>query len=309
MIRAAGVYVLPKTGAPGGEVNIRIRGTNSIMGSNEPLYVVDGFPFGGNPSLINNNDVESIEILKDASATAIYGSRGANGVVMITTKKGTSGQTRIEYDGRFSTKKIRKKLDLMNASEYASMINTMYINDGEEAYFNNPESFGKGTDWQDLIFHDAPLWSHNLSMIGGNENTQFSVGLGSYDEQGIIKNSSYQKYSVRSNLNHKINRIFEVSFSTNYSHITTESKDSGGGGRGHSLIAGIIGAPPTVSPYNEDGTLRILNRSYPYIADAVVNPLNYIDRYPSKGKLLHENRGLLSYKSSDYNSILLSELD
>lgn len=280
--RAAGVYVIPKTGEPGGEVNIRIRGTNSIMGSNEPLYVVDGFPFGGNPSLINNNDIESIEILKDASATAIYGSRGANGVVMITTKKGSSGKTKIEYDGSLSMKRIRKKLDLMNASEYAKMINLMNVNDGVSPYFDNPEAFGKGTDWQDMIFHDAPLWNNNISLSGGDENTKFSIGLGAYDEQGIIKNSGYQKYTVRTNLDHKINKLFDVSFGVNYSRIETETKNSSGGNRGGSMIGGAIGAPPTLTPYNEDGTLRILNRTYSYIADGLVNPLNFIDLQKNK---------------------------
>lgn len=275
--RAAGVYVLPKTGAPGGEVNIRIRGTNSIMGDNEPLYVVDGFPYGGNPSSINNEDIESIEILKDASATAIYGSRGANGVVMITTKKGKSGATKVEYTGSFTQNSIRKKLDLLDASEYATMINMMYENDGGKPYFDNPASLGKGTDWQDFIFQNAPLWNNNVSITGGSDKTQFSVGFGAYNENGIIKHSQYKRYSVRANLNHQINKYVDMAFSTHYSRINKNNKDYGGVGRGGSLISGTIGAPPTLTPYQEDGTITVLRGAYPFIADGGINPLNYID--------------------------------
>src|SRR5690554_4501575 len=122
--RASGVRVSQTTGAPGGGLNVRIRGTNSIQGSNEPLYVVDGFPiFGNNPTVLNNTDIESIEVLKDASATAIYGSRGANGVVIITTKKGVAGETRVDLDLSYGQQELRKSLDLMNAAEYARFYN------------------------------------------------------------------------------------------------------------------------------------------------------------------------------------------
>src|SRR5690554_6008543 len=122
--RAAGVQVSQTTGAPGAGLNVRIRGTNSIQGSNEPLYVVDGFPiFGNNPTVLNNTDIESMEVLKDASATAIYGSRGANGVVIITTKKGVAGETRVDLDLSYGQQELRKSLDLMNAAEYARFYN------------------------------------------------------------------------------------------------------------------------------------------------------------------------------------------
>lgn len=275
--RAAGVYVLPKSGAPGGEINIRIRGTNSIQGSNEPLYVIDGFPFNGNPSIISNNDIESIEVLKDASATAIYGSRGANGVVLITTKKGKSGKTKIEYDGSYSLKSIRQKLPLMNATEYAQMINKMYVNDGVQPYFADPESFGEGTDWQDQVLQTAPLLNNNVSISGGSEKTQFSTGIGYYDEHGIVKGSSYTRFSLHATLNHKISDKLDFSMSSNYSRVNADQKNSSGGTRGGSLIGGMIGMPSTLTPYNDDGTIRRANLAYPFISDALMNPFNYIN--------------------------------
>ncbi|WP_257670192.1 TonB-dependent receptor [Parapedobacter tibetensis] len=274
--RASGVHVLPRTGSPGGQVNIRIRGTNSIMGSNEPLYVVDGFPFSSSPDLINNNDIASIEILKDASATAIYGSRGANGVVIITTKKGKAGKTNVNYTGGYSVNRIRKKLDLLNASEYAQMINAMFENDGGQPYFNDPGSFGEGTDWQDQVFHSAPLLNQSISLSGGNDKTVFSTSFGSYNEQGIIRNSDYSRYTLQANLSHQLNSYFDFSLNTNFSKIESSRKNSARGGRGNSMIAGMIGAPPTLQPYEDDGSLTILNRSYTYISDGLINPLNYL---------------------------------
>ena len=153
--RAPGVQVTQNTGAPGGAVSIRIRGTNSVQGSNEPLYVVDGFPISGsNPTIVNNTDIESIEVLKDASATAIYGSRGANGVVLITTKQGKSGKIQVDYEGSYSVQDVRKKLDLMNAKEYATFYNKQAQNDNLAPYFTQSQidGFGVGFDLQNIIF-------------------------------------------------------------------------------------------------------------------------------------------------------------
>lgn len=305
--KAAGVYVLPKTGAPGGEINVRIRGTNSIQGSNEPLYVIDGFPFNGNPTLISNNDIESIEVLKDASATAIYGSRGANGVVLITTKKGKSGKTKVDYEGSYSLKSIRHKLPLLNATEYAQMINKMYINDGAQPYFQNVESLGEGTDWQDQVLQNAPLFNNNISLSGGNEKTQFSIGTGYYSEDGIIKNSDYNRFSLRANVSHKLSDKFNFEFSSNFSKVNTSRKNSSGGNRGGSLIGGMIGMPGTLTPYNDDGTIRRANLAYPYIADALINPMNYIneqtDNYRANRLLMN---GALTYKPISGLSVKIS---
>ncbi|MGV3585970.1 MAG: SusC/RagA family TonB-linked outer membrane protein [Adhaeribacter sp.] len=277
--RASGVQVLQTTGAPGAGLNVRIRGTNSIQGGNEPLYVIDGFPFSGNPTNLNNADIESIEVLKDASATAIYGSRGANGVVLITTKQGKAGQTRVEFETTYSTQNLRKKLELMNGQEYAMLNNLQAANDKLTPYFTQEQinNFGEGTDWQDVVFQKAPMASSSLSVNGGNEKTQFSV-TGSYlGQEGIIKGSDYNRYALSTKINHKISNKFQINFSNNSSRLTTERKDSEGGSRGNSMIGAAISAAPISTPYREDGSYSILSQDYPFVAVDIRNPLNYIN--------------------------------
>jgi len=185
--RAAGVQVNQNTGAPGSSISVRIRGTNSIQGSNEPLYVIDGFPSSINS--LNNSEIASIEILKDASATAIYGSRGANGVVLITTKRGESGDTKVSFESSYGVQTIRQKLDLMNATEYANFYNLQQINDGRTAYFTQDQinSFGNGFDWQDFCFRSAPIIRNSVSVSGGNSKTQFAISGSSFNQQGITQ--------------------------------------------------------------------------------------------------------------------------
>ena len=279
--RATGVQVLQNNGSPGGNVSVRIRGTNSVQGSNEPLYVVDGFPLSGNPTqLLNNGDIESMQILKDASATAIYGSRGANGVVIITTKRGKSGATKVDVETSYSIQTITKKLDLMNAYEYATLYNEGAVNDGVSPRFTDAQiqSFGKeGTDWQDLIFRKAPMSNTSVNISGGNEKTQFSLSGSVFKQDGIIIGSDYNRYSMRTNLNHDISSKLSVSLSSTLTNIQSNRMNSGGGSRGTELISGILSSPPILKPYTDDGTYTVLGVSpYPFIATVMVNPLNYI---------------------------------
>lgn len=277
--RAAGVQVIQNNGSPGAPVSIRIRGTNSIQGGNDPLYVIDGFPFSGNPTQLNSYDIESIEILKDASATAIYGSRGANGVVLITTKQGAEGQTRVDIETSYSSQSLRKKLDLMNGTEYAQLQNMQAANDNIPLYFTEQEinSFGEGYDWQDLIFQDAPIFSSSVNVSGGNAKTKFSVAGGFFGQEGIVKGSDYDRYNLRTNLNHQISDKFSLNFNTNLSHLKTERRDSGGGQRGNSMIGSAISASPISQPYDENGSYTVLGNEYPFIAPDIINPLNFIN--------------------------------
>lgn len=278
--RAAGVQVLQNTGAPGGSVSVRIRGTNSLQGSNEPLYVVDGFPINGsNPTQLNNADIETIEILKDASATAIYGSRGANGVVLITTKRGKAGKTRVDLETSYSTQSLRKKLDLMNAKEYAQFYNEQAVNDKQNPYFTQAQidAFGQGFDWQDLVFRKAPIKTLSLNVSGGNEKTQFSLSGSTFNQEGIIQGSNYNRYSLRTNISHTLSDKFSINFSGTLSRLQTGQKTVSGGSRGNSMIAGAIAAPPTLTPYNDDGTYRTLAIAYPFVATDLINPLNFIN--------------------------------
>ncbi len=278
--RAAGVQVTQNNGAPGAGVSVRIRGTNSIQGSNEPLYVVDGFPISGsNPTMLNNADIESIEILKDASATAIYGSRGANGVVLITTKQGKSGKTKVDFETSFSTQTLRKKLVLMNAQEYATFNNLQAVNDKLIPFFSQAQvdAFGEGFDWQNLVFQSAPMKTTSLNISGGNEKTQFSISGSFFGQDGIVKGSDYNRYSLRTNINHKVSEKFSVNLSNTITKLITGRKDSEGNSRGSSMISAAISAPPTFDPYNADGTYRVLAIAYPFVATDLVNPLNFIN--------------------------------
>ncbi len=275
--RAAGVHVKQNTGAPGGAISVRIRGTNSIKGSNEPLYVIDGFP--GDIGTLNNNDIASIEILKDASATAIYGSRGANGVVLITTKSGKVGEIKVDIESSYGVQSLRKKLELMNASEYAEFYNEQQMNDVGSEYFTQAEinAFGKGTDWQDLCFRNAPIKNSTLTISGGNEKTQYAVSGSYFDQDGIIENSGYTRYSLLTNLNQKINDFISLQSSVRLSRNILLNQSSNGGNRGESLLGGIFSAPPTLSPYNEDGSINNLMISYPFMSNAIHNPFYFID--------------------------------
>ncbi|SFC76413.1 SusC/RagA family TonB-linked outer membrane protein [Spirosoma endophyticum] len=308
--RAPGVQVTQNTGAPGAGISVRIRGTNSIQGSNEPLYVVDGFPTSGsNPTIVNNSDIESIEILKDASATAIYGSRGANGVVIITTKQGKAGKMTVDYEGSYSIQSLRKRLDLMNAKEYAMFYNEQAANDKVTPYFTQDQvnSFGDGYDWQNLVFQKAPMQTHNLTVSGGTEKTRFSVGGSIFNQEGIIRGSDYKRYSLRANISTDVSKKFNLTYGATLTKILTGRQNSGGGNRGGTLISAAISAPPTLTPYNDDGSYRVLATAYPFISNVLINPLNYLEQFSDN---VDANRILanaaLTFKPFDGLSIKIS---
>ena len=221
--RASGVMVTQTSGAPGAVASIRIRGTSSLQGGNEPLYVIDGFPVysgdgfgntGGNSKLsglatLNPTDIESVEVLKDASATAIYGARAANGVVLITTKSGKKGQDVITFDSYYGVQSLPKKIDLLNAYEFALLTNEAFTFDGyapiyDEAKMAELKANPKGTDWQDEIYRNAPIQSYNLSISGGDDKTHYSISGSYFDQKGIIIESDFKRYTGRLNLDRKI---------------------------------------------------------------------------------------------------------
>ena len=299
--RASGVQVLQNTGAPGDGISIRIRGTNSLQGNNEPLYVIDGFPTD-DPTLVNNADIESIEILKDASATAIYGSRGANGVVLITTKKGKAGKTQVNIESSYSSQTLRKKLKLMNAKQYATLYNEQQINDNGTPFFSQGyiDSLGKGYDWQNLVFQAAPMKTLSVNINGGTEKTQFSVTGSTVNQKGIIKGSEYSRYSLDFNINHAISKKLNVSLASIMTRTMNDQlNDGAGSNRGQSMISGAISAPPTLTPYNADGSYTVLSTSYPFISSGIVNPLNYINEQTNQ---IRQNK-ILTNAAVIYNPI------
>lgn len=167
----------------------------------------------------------------------------------------------------------------MNATEYAQFYNMQQLNDTGKEYFTVDQiaGFGEGYDWQDLIFRNAPILRTNLSITGGNEKTQFMLGGSVYMQDGIIKGSDYDRYSLQAKINHKVNKYFAVNFSSSLTRAETDRKDSGGGARGSSMISSAISAPPTLTPYNEDGSYRVLATEYPFVATDIINPVNFIN--------------------------------
>lgn len=295
--RVPGVMISANTGSPEGNFTIRVRGTNSIRGGNDPLYVVDGMP--ANPSSINSQDIESVEVLKDASATAIYGSRGANGVILITTKKGKTGATSVSYEGSYGIQSLIKKMDMLDATEWATLVNEQQVNDVGKAYFTPEQvaAFGKGTDWQDLMYRTAPIQNHNLTISGGNEKTQVLVSGSLMLRDGIIKPSQYNKYNLRGNINHQINEHFDVALIMAYARTTKRTRNDNGNNRGGSIIGAALSAPPSLSPYNEDGSYNNLMLAYPFLSNALINPVNVINERESRTRAnLINTNAALTYK-------------
>ena len=296
--KAAGVQVTQNTGDPSGNFKIRIRGNNSIYGSNDPLILVDGTP--AYAASIDPYDIESVEVLKDASATAIYGSRGANGVVLITSKSGKKGKTSIQYDGSIGVQSRIGHYDLMNAQEYAKYINIWRTNDAGEPYFTDDQinAMGDGYDWQNAAYHDAMVTQHHLSVNGGNEKTQAMISGSVFDRDGLVKESSYRKINIRSNVTHNFNDHFTAVMNFAYTN-SHNSKPQGlsGGDHGKSIIGASYGAPPTLTPYNDDGSYCNLTLDYPFMPNVLINPINYLNEtsYKNKSEVLEIN-GSLAYK-------------
>lgn len=271
--KTTGVRVIQNSGAPGAPVSVRIRGGNSLLGNNEPLYVVDGFALSGNPNAINPNDIESIEILKDASATAIYGSRGANGVVMITTKRGRAGRSEVTFDTYYALQKIGKTIEMMNAREFAELANERAANDGFPAYFTQDQvnAFGTGTNWQQELFRTAPMQNHSVNATGGNEFTQYSLSGNYLAQDGIIEGSGIKRQSLRASLNQKINEKFGASFNATLTNSSLSQIDINGQ-KGGTVLSAVLVAPPTVDPYDAAGNYNNV-RIYPFSPNELRNPL------------------------------------
>ena len=286
--RVAGVQITQNSGAPGGSVSIRIRGTNSINGTSEPLYVIDGVQFyntgqgGANDtsplSLINPNDIESVEVLKDASSTAIYGARAANGVVLITTKRGKAGQaTRVTYDGYYGTQAMTKRQDMMNAREFAALENDIY----KRAIYTDPNALGEGTDWQSFVFRNAPIQNHQLTLTSGSEKTSLALSGNYFDQVGTVVNSGFKRYSLRLNLDHQINKRLRVgtslfgSFSQNKG-INTAPTNSDIYGTTGGILGAALAAPPTLVPYREDGSVFSFRDQFNGFYSEVVNPAGFL---------------------------------
>lgn len=286
--RVAGVDIVDNGSTPGSSAQIRIRGdrtltanltaTSTVDALDQPLLVVDGIPYGGNFSDLNQDDVASIEILKDASATAIYGSRGSNGVILVTTKRGKRGKAVVSYDTYYGVANILGELKVYNGPEYAqfkadaaagnsqSPGTTAYpLTAAETAGLAN----GTSTDWQKLIYQQGHTYNQNLSISGGDENTQYGMGAGYYTQTGVIPNQRYERYSLRTTIDHKFNDYIKVGVN----NLTTLQYTNLPGGT--NVPSGLIKLSPLVSPYLPNGQIN-LTPQVGSIDAANVNPLTLI---------------------------------
>ena len=271
---AAGVQTLQNSGEPGNTFNVLVRGDNSILGGNSPLFVIDGFPYDGPLDNINPNNIKSIEVLKDASATAIYGSRGSNGVVIIQTKSGIQGKTTIEYDAYYGFQQVNKKLHMLNAEQFATLANVRATDDGVTPYFTQAQidSFGVGTNWQDVIFRTAPIQNHSLTVSGGGKNTTFSLSGNYINQQGIIIGSQYSQAQLMANFSNDISKNWKISFHGNFSNTQSDMLNSDNKERGLGVLSGALVVPPTLTPYNKNGSYTFV-RPYAFSPDILENPV------------------------------------
>jgi len=257
--RAAGVQVMNNSHQPGGDVSIKIRGTNSINAENEPLYVVDGFPLTGGLKYINPNDIVSMEILKDASATAIYGSRGANGVVLISTHKGKSGKPTVSFNTSSKISLLSKKIDMLNAHEFRMLMNEAYENqnslDGgtrallySQEEVDNPEN---DIDWQDEATQVAFSHTHNLNVRGGSDQVIYSASIGYRNEEGIIRTSNWEQISTRLNLETQLSEKIRFGINLDYNNIDNGLVETDHGG--NSVPRAMLETLPDIPIYDEEG--------------------------------------------------------
>jgi len=278
--QAAGVTVKQNSGKPGGRIEVTIRGGNSMIGDNQPLYVVDGFPITGDINFLNPSDIESMDILKDASATAIYGARGANGVVIITSKRGKAGQkSRIEVNSMFGIATESNRYEMLDAKQYAEVANEWMRNSGNDPYFDLSTINNPGTNWQDLIFQNGMINNHTLTFSGSTDKSKFSVSGNFYDQEGIIKYSGVKKGTFRLNLDHEFNKFISLSVNVNLARSEIKSLPIDNTG---DMITSAMSAAPTLQAYNEDGSLVRVGEFYPWGEATRNNPAIYFPPYKDR---------------------------
>ncbi|PAP78420.1 SusC/RagA family TonB-linked outer membrane protein [Rubrivirga marina] len=286
--KTSGVQVLQNSGTPGGGISVRIRGHASIDASNQPLYVVDGVPmisedvsqfgFGGQDltavTNLSPSDIESVDILKDAAATAIYGSRGANGVVMITTKRGRATRSTITLDSYVGTQNVVRELELANAQEYVAFMNEAARNDNPNAGdpFGDPSAVTTDTDWQGEVFRTAPIQSHSLAIRGGDERTRYYLSGSYFDQQGVVIGSGYERANARLNFDFNATNRLYLKSSLTLSREANNRIENDNTIRG--VLTNAIANPPDVPVRNPDGTFTGTADGLAYPNGVAIGTLN-----------------------------------
>ena len=262
--RAAGVQVTSTTGAPGAGTTIRIRGSRSVSASNEPLYVIDGIVGAGDLNTINPADIESIDVLKDASSAAIYGSRASNGVIIITTKQGKAGKDRISFSATHGISYVPKLVDMMGATDFVSFVNEAYIDQGQQALYPNADSIlaitgPEGTNWQEEIFRTGAYSDFNLALSGGNKSFTYRVSGNIVDLKGVVLNSSYKRYQTNLNLTKKVGPRLKMGLNMNIARYKTEPGSRVNLGTTAGWKSSMLTLPPTMPARNPDGSPSSFN--------------------------------------------------
>lgn len=303
--RAAGVQVFNSDATPGARPNIRIRGTNSLGTSSEPLFVIDGYPSNEDINSINPNDIESIEILKDASATAIYGSRGANGVILITTKRGETGKLAINVEAYYGVATVTKTLPVMNARQYAEYRNDVVRNIGAPTArpFASPALLDyfstHSTDWQAAMFEQAPVSDVQLNLSGGDEKTRYLLSGEWYKQAGVVRNTGFERGNLRFNFDRKISQKFTFGLTAVLGRTLTQAAltNTNGGTEGGTVL-NLLRLNPAVPVYGPNGAFSYGNTvvkdadSDPAsVVDLLGNPIAYAERVTNNN---YVNRGQLS---------------
>ena len=278
--RVAGVLMTQTSSKPGAEMQIRIRGQRSLTASNDPLIVLDGIPFMGNLSDINPADIKSMDILKDASATAIYGSRGANGVIIITTSKGNQGApAKVTYNGYVSFKKVFHKYPMMDGPTFTKF--RQYAGKYQNSL---DEDDNINTDWQDLYYKTGVGHNHDVSVAGGTNGGSYSFGAGYYHDESVVPTEQYNRVSVRGNFDQMVGKYFRFGLNTNNSYSKNEGVNN---------IYNVLSSTPISSPYDKDGNLKRYN-ALP-ADDQVVVTKETVER--DKDVWLNETKGIGSYNT------------
>lgn len=273
--KVSGVQITQSSGQPGSDSKVRIRGIGTINNS-DPLYIVDGMAVDGGIAYLNPVDIESVEILKDAASAAIYGARAANGVILVTTKSGKEGKAKINYNFSYGWQNPWKKKAVLDATEYMTLMNESYINDGNLPIYTKEQiaSAGKGTDWQDEIFnYDAPVQNHQLSVSGGNEKANYFVSLGYYDQEGIVGGnfgkSNYNRWSLRTNSSYTVledkSRKFlnKVRVGVNISYARSKTTGIDPNTEYGSVLGSAVGFNPTIPVYADEATGEQILKDHP----------------------------------------------
>ena len=263
---ASGVTVTSSSGQPGAAAQIRVRGVGTIRtenGAADPLYIVDGMPLEGGLDYLNPNDIASIEVLKDAASGAVYGARAANGVILVTTKTGKIGKTKVTYDFSYGWQSAWKKRDVLNASEYALMINEGAINAGIAPKFSDPYSYGQGTNWQDEVFNNnAPMMNHQVSVSGASEKVNYLFSLGFYTQDGILggnfDRSNYERLTLRSNTQYTLfdeskerNWLNSLKVTSNLSYARIKSTNFDDNSTWGTPLGSALALSPILNVYDE----------------------------------------------------------